>query len=173
MDMAMTINGTNLKASLRSMDKLGERNLELLRESDPAQAARAEHMNEVFGDTEFMAQFFACDEKEDMIKLCEERGISMTMEELDEILGAIADTYNKLVANDGELSDEELEQVAGGLSSFWGGLLGGVIGAIAGAVIGAAVGFLVAGPAGVGEGIFYGVGAGVSCGIAIGSLLCQ
>ena len=46
-------------------------------------------MNEVFGDMEFMAQFFACDEKEDMIKLCEERGISMTMEELDEILRCV------------------------------------------------------------------------------------
>ena len=60
----MMISGTNLKASLRSMDKMGERNLEQLRESAPEQTERLEKLGNLLSNEDFAKQFAACADKD-------------------------------------------------------------------------------------------------------------
>ena len=108
------INQENLNASMRLLSSMSEMGLNQLREIDPEAAKRQEQMNALFEDQDFVNKFMACEEKEAMIQLCAEYGCVMTMEELDALLVQVHGTLKKLVDNDGELTEEDLEQVAGG-----------------------------------------------------------
>ena len=135
----MTISGTNLKASLRMLDKMGERNLEQLRESAPEQTERLEKLGNLLSNEDFAKQFAACADKEAAAKLFADHGFEITMEELEALMAQIKAIFQKLVENDGELSEEDLEMIAGGISessidSFLVGFFG-VIGAAVGTII--------------------------------------
>ena len=113
--MNKKINQENLNATMQYVEKVSENALNQLRETDPEAAKRLEQMNALFNDEDFMNKFIACDEKEDMIRLCAEHGFVMTMDELDGLLAQTKGMLQKLVDNDGKLTEEDLEQVAGGI----------------------------------------------------------
>ena len=156
----MNINQENLQASLRFLDKIGEANVETMKNTDPEQAARLEQMGKLFSDEDFCKQLVACDGKESAIKLFEDNGFDITSDELDLMDAQIKAIVKTLVENDGLLGEDELEMVAGGWSwkAFWicvgtgaaaGAVTGSVIislgwgtliGAVVGALIGAAMG---------------------------------
>lgn len=89
-------------------------------------------IKEAFADEQYVKELFALEKPEDAQAKLREKGISMTLEEVK----AIPQALQMLQANDGELSEDALEDVAGGF-------------AVTASVLGAAVAMFVGG-AGVG-----------------------
>lgn len=156
--MGINVNQENLNASVRYLDKVGEANMEKLRESNPELAERLDKLGSLFGSEDFCKQLAACADKEAAAKLFADHGFEITMEELEALMAQIKGICRKLVENDGELSEEDLEMVAGGaisestIDSFLVGffsVIGAAIGTVIcpgiGSYIGAAVGGAVGG----------------------------
>ncbi len=160
--MSKTINQEKLNGTLRFLEKQGEVNLEMMRESDPATAERVDKLVSLFKNEEFDKQLVACSDNQAVVKLFAENGVEMTEEDAEATMAYIKGLVQKLMENDGELSEEELEMVAGGWSGWgtfwasvgslafggfcmgasWGTLPGMAIGVVAGAVVGAIVGLI-------------------------------
>ncbi|MDD4565950.1 MAG: Nif11-like leader peptide family natural product precursor [Eubacteriales bacterium] len=64
-------------------------------------------------DKAFAEKILSQTEKEKVIEIAKGEGIDFTMEDIDEINEAVAKALQQ--KNDGELSEEELESVAGGI----------------------------------------------------------
>lgn len=149
--MAKEMNKEALNASLRMIDKYGERNIELLRQQDAAAAEKMEKVGELLKDEAFIAAFLAADSAEEAAALFVGRGVEMGAEETTQLAKQIVSLSNKLLENDGELTEEELEQIAGGWNwaAFGVGLAGGAaVGAMFGSMVGpvgTAVGAVVTG----------------------------
>ena len=73
----MSVNQEKLNASLRFLDKMGERNLEQLKATDPAAAQQMEKIGKLFSDMDFDKQLLACTENQAMVKLFAEHGVTM------------------------------------------------------------------------------------------------
>ena len=129
--MSKTINQEKLNASARYLNKLGEANVERLRSTHPEQAQQLEQLSTLFSDQDFCGQFLACPDKQTAVRLFADHGLSLTEEDITGLTIQINALLEKLVANDGELSEDDLEQITGG--DWLGGLLGGIGGAILGA----------------------------------------
>ena len=115
--MSKTINQDNLNASLRFFQKRGEMQLEQLRAADPQQAELVEKLRALFHNEDLCLAFFSCADAPAAVQLLADNGIPMAEAEvklLDTQLRAIA---QKLMDNDGTLSEEELEQIAGGVDA--------------------------------------------------------
>ena len=160
--MNKTINQENLNGTLRFLEKQSEVNLEMMRESDPATVERVDQLINLFKNEEFDKQLAACPDNQSVVKLFAENGDEMTAEDADATMAYIKGLVKKLMENDGELSEEDLEMIAGGWSGWdvfwgcvaacafcgfamgasWGTLPGMAIGAVAGAVVGAFVGLV-------------------------------
>ena len=158
--MSKTINQEKLNGTLRFLEKQGEVNLEMMRESDPAASERVDKLVSLFRNEEFDKQLVACSDNQAVVKLFAENGVEMTEEDAEATMAYIKGLVQKLMENDGELSEEELEMVAGGWKGwdmFWvsvgslafGGFcmgaasgtgVGMAIGVAAGAVVGAIAG---------------------------------
>ena len=94
------------------------------------------------------------------------------MEEIDSILIGIGTLMQKLEENDGELSEEELEMIAGGFSwtAFFAGIGGGIL--MAAACVGVAVAMgITAGAAApvVAAGIAKVIAIGAAAGTVVGT----
>lgn len=153
--MNKTINQGNLNASLRFLDKQGEAILEQLKTTDPAQAERLEKLGKLLSNEAFCKQFVACTEKQAAVKLFDDNGFAVTEGDVEALMAQIKAIAQKLLDNNGELSEEDLEQIAGG-------------GASTGLVVGVSVGSAVVG-AGIGTMICPGIGSAV--GAVLGALL--
>lgn len=92
-----------------------------------------ENFGKVLEDKEFVQQLFAADDVTDVQKMLEERGVELTVDQIE----SLGDLLIKMESgeikpetlqsfSEGELSDDDLEEVAGGF-----GELGLVIGQIA------------------------------------------
>lgn len=71
----------------------------------------------MLGDKEFAERVMIQTEEEEVLGLAKGEGISLTVQDLEEVnqtLAALASGNNAAVAKTGELSEEDLEQVAGG-----------------------------------------------------------
>ena len=81
-----------------------------------------EKMKEVFSDEAFIKSLFALESAAEMQAALKEKGVEMTEEESLSIFAFFAKVKSGEIApkqsEDSELSDEMLEQVAGG--GFWG-----------------------------------------------------
>ena len=157
MDTAMNINQEKLNGSIRYLNKMGDITVESLREAALEVSERLERLGDLLKDEEFCNQFVISESKEAAAKMFIDRGFDITDEELTALATRTRDLVNHLIENGGELSEEELERVAGGASDItwrevgeaaaWGGMLGGVIGSITypgiGTLVGAGIGALV------------------------------
>lgn len=165
--MTKTINQDNLNASVRMLDKIGETNLAQLKLVDAAQAERMEKLGELLKSQSFLDQFIACPDLQAAHKLFEDNGLLLSQEEMDGLMLQIKTFAKKLLDNDGVLSEEDLEQVAGGLSA--GAINGGAIGVFfgvaagffKGSAIGASIGSVVPG---------FGTAVGGVIGAVVGAL---
>ena len=165
--MNKTINQNNLNASLRMLDKMGKASLEQLKATDPQQGERLEQLNSLLKNEDFCQKFIACAHKQEAARLFADYGLTLTETELEGLISQIRTITQKLLDNDGELSEEHLEQIAGGWSwgSFFAALASGVTfagtgGAIVGSTIpgiGTVVGGLIGAVVGVGIGVVGGL----------------
>jgi hypothetical protein len=102
--------------------------------ADGAVSPAEEKFIELMKHESFVREFSNCTSFEAAKELLERNGVDMPMEELQNILTAAANILIKLEENNGELTDEDLEQVAGGWT--WGGFFKGlVMGVVVTAVI--------------------------------------
>jgi len=72
--------------------------------------SKKEKLQALLNDDSFAEGYSAAETKEDLQKLFADNGIEMSMEDIDSLLADIPEEKN----GDGELSDETLENVAGG-----------------------------------------------------------
>ena len=143
MDTAMNINQEKLNGSIRYLNKMGDRAAESLREAVPEVSERLEHLGELLKDEEFCNQFVTSESKEAAAKMFTDRGFDITDEELTALATRTRELVNHLIENDGELSEEELERVAGGGVGDTFTVAEMIAGALAGGVLAAGVMFLV------------------------------
>ena len=143
--MTKTINMDNLNASVRMLNKMGEANTAQIKLMDEAHGERMEKLGELFNNESFLDQFIACPDFQAAQKLFGDNGLLLSQEELDGLMLQIKTIAKKLMDNNGELSEEDLEQVAGGLSATIVnvGAVGAAVGATIGFFVGSAVGSAV------------------------------
>ena len=114
----------NMKNTAHMLEKRGEMMLEQARMEGEV-PADVEKFLDLLHDEAFRADFMNCASAEAVKELLDRNGIPFTMEDIDAMLIAIGTTLQKLDENNGELSEEDLEQIAGGWT--WGGFLNGLI----------------------------------------------
>ena len=156
------MNSEKLNASVRYLNKVGESNLEKMKVDAPELAQRFEKLGALLSNENFAKQFAACADKEAAAKLFADHDFEITLEEAGDLMTQIKTMAQKLIDNDGELQEEDLELVSGGWSwirfleivcftciTVSGAALGTIIcpgvGSAIGAVIGAAIGNAIAG----------------------------
>ena len=86
--------------------------------------ASVEKLMELLHHDSFREELMNCASAEAVKELLDRNGIDFSMEEIDAMMIAVGSTLIKLEENNGELSEEDLEQVAGGWS--WGGFFKGI-----------------------------------------------
>ena len=114
--MPNMINRENLSASARMLDKMGEMNLQRMKEADPTAAEQMEKLGNLLSSEDFCKQFAACADNEAAAKLFADNGFAITAEQVEALMTQIKAIGQKLVDNDGELPEEDLEMIAGGSS---------------------------------------------------------
>ena len=112
--MNKMINMENMNASLRMLDKMGEMTLHHMKETDPAAAEQLEKLGNLFNNEDFCKQFVACENKETAAKLFADNGFALTMEQVEALMTQLKAIGRKLVDNDGQLTEADLEMIAGG-----------------------------------------------------------
>ena len=114
--MTNMINHENLNGSLRMLDKMGEMQLQHMKETDPAAAEQMEKLGNLLSSEDFCKQFAACADNEAAAKLFADNGFAITAEQAEALMAQIKAIGQKLMDNDGELDEEDLEMIAGGAS---------------------------------------------------------
>ena len=140
--MTNMINRENLNGSLRMLDKMGEMELQRMKENDPAAAEQMEKLGNLLGSEDFCKQFAACADNEAAAKLFADNGFAITAEQVEALMTQIKAIGQKLVDNDGELPEEDLEMIAGGAAKKNEGALKGIMytsGGIFGLSLGSAI----------------------------------
>jgi predicted ribosomally synthesized peptide with nif11-like leader len=69
-------------------------------------------LKEIFADKEFVEEVLAMETAEEVQAAIKEKGVELTLEEIDQTREQLV----KIAENGEEVSDEELEQVAGGFA---------------------------------------------------------
>ena len=84
-----------------------------------------EKLQELFKDEAFVKELFSKEEPEDAQAFLEEKGVSLTLDEVKELAAAIEKAASGELkpedlekAANGELSESDLEEVAGGIGAF-------------------------------------------------------
>ena len=163
--MNNTINQEKLNASIRFLNKKGEACLEQMRLENPEAANYMEKMGNLFKNEEFCLKFYDCKDLQSAVALFVENGVEMTEEGVKALIDYVKAIIKKLRENDGELTEEDLEQVAGG---GWGGaFLGGLLGFVVGAIVGGIAATIYCGP---GFGTLVGIGIGAGVGLVAGGI---
>ena len=123
----------NMKNTAYMLEKRSQMMLEQAK-ADGTVSPAEEKFIELLHHESFSLEFSNCASLEAMKELLERNGVDFTMDEMKAILIGAGTIFQKVEENNGELSEEDLEQVAGGWS--WKGFF---IGMVAGAVIAAAM----------------------------------
>ena len=127
------VNRDNLKASLRMLEKRKEMILEQAKTQDIDE--QSQRIIELESDEAFMKKLMNCDSAEKVQTLFKENGVDLSMEQVNDLLKGIGELLIQLGNNDGELTEDELEQIAGGWS--WKGFVTGALLGVAVFVVGA------------------------------------
>ena len=147
------VNQEKLKASLRFLDKQGEMTIEALK-SNGHDTSKAEKLEDLFKDTAFVKELAPTASPAEAQAVFAAHGLELTIEEIKGISQQCAGCIKKLEENDGELSEEDLEQISGGSfrnafnHAVAGAAIGAVIGCIAGSVICPGIGSIIGAAAG-------------------------
>ena len=136
------------------LDKMGKASLEQLKATDPQQAEKLEQLNSLLKNEDFCQKFVSCPDAQTAVTLFADHGFLLSEEEAAALMVYIKDIAAKLIENDGELSEEELELISGGAA------MGGIMGTICGGLLGFALGFLFGCP-GIGAVIGASIGASI------------
>ena len=107
----------NMKNTAHMLEKRSAMMLEQARQEVEI-PADVEKFLDLLHDEAFRTDFMNCASAEAVKELLDRNGIPFTMEDIDAMLMAISATLQKLDENNGELTEEDLEQIAGGWS--WG-----------------------------------------------------
>ena len=119
----------NMKNTAYMLEKRSAMLMEQARTEGEVPASVEKFMELLHTET-FNKELMNCTSAEAVKELLDRNGVDFTMEEIDAILITVGNTLIKLEENDGELTEEDLEQVAGGWS--WGGFFKGLlVGAVA------------------------------------------
>ena len=169
--MSKTINQENLNSTLRFLEKMGEVQLEQLKVTDPQQAENMEKLGALFTNEEFCQQFLRSANQQEAVQLFADHGFDLTVDQIDRLVLQLNGLMKKLMENDGVLSEEDLEQIAGGANTA-AGIVGGLsgvpvgfmAGATAGSVICPGIGTLIGAIIG---GVLGGLGVGLGCGLGM------
>ena len=138
------VNQDNLKASLRFLDKQGEMNIEALK-SNGSDVSKAENLEKLFSDESFVVKLAQSANAQEAKSVFSAYGLELTIEEVNAISYQCAGCIKKLEENNGELSEEDLEKIAGGTTSenvVWFNVTlatATIIGGIGGAAIGSTI----------------------------------
>ena len=118
----------NMKNTAYMLEKRSNMMLEQARTEEKVSPV-VEKFMELLKDEAFVKDFANCASAEAMKELLDQNGVDFSMEEIDSLLIGIGTLALKLEENNGELSEEELEMIAGGFSwtAFWAGLGGGML----------------------------------------------
>ena len=105
-------------------EKAFENNVKVLKKKAEAEKEMAkmngtytevdERLEEVFGDKDFMKAVLNCESPEKAYELFSTRNSDLTKEQFVELIRASFQVYETLASKDEELSEDELEQIAGG-----------------------------------------------------------
>ena len=161
----------NMKNTAYMLEKRSNMMLEQARTEGEVSPA-VEKFLELLKDEAFAKDFANCASAEAMKELLDQNGVEFSMEEIDSLLIGIGTLALKLEENNGELSEEELEMIAGGFSwtAFWAGVGGGIL--MAAVCIGCAVAMGVTSGAAapvVAAGIAKVLAAGAATGTVVGT----
>ena len=156
------VNQEKLRASLRFLDKQGEMTVEMLK-ANGQDVSKAEKLEELFKDEDFVKELAPTASIAEAQAVFAAHGLELTPEEVKAISQQCAGCIKKLEENDGELSEKDLEQIAGGALSV-DNLMAGF--ALGGAIIGGIVGTVVC----PGIGTVLGTVAGAFVGIVSGAV---
>ncbi len=109
-------------------------------------------------DEAFMKQVVLSKTPEEMQKLFNDRDIHLTLEEVNQFIEDVVNTTTSILNATDELSEDELEEITGGLGLV-GKIVAGVISALVGVAGGIIVGTMsaVTGPGAIAAAITYGV----------------
>ena len=157
----------NMQNTARMLEKRSQMMLESAK-ADGTVSAAEEKFIELLKHESFAQEFVSCASLEAAKELLEKNAVDLSMDELQSIQTAAVTILAKIDENNGELSEEDLEQVAGGWSwkSFgYGLLLGAAIAAVALAVV-----VITVGSCGTGTAAAV-VGAGAAIGGIVGGLV--
>ena len=110
------VNQDKLKASLRFLDKQGEMTVETLKVNGQ-DVSKAEKLEELFKDEDFVKELAPTSNAAEAQAVFAAHGLELTPEEVKAISQQCAGCIKKLEENDGELSEEDLEQISGGAFS--------------------------------------------------------
>lgn len=161
--MKNEMNNEALQANLKMLNKQGEFVMESVRPHNPEAAEKFEKLSNLLENEAFIKSFVSSASAEDAAALFAENGLELTVDEVQLLAKQLHNIIEKLFENGGELSEEDLEQIAGGRSFNLQDLKNG-----AGfSVIGAGIGTLVAPGIGTAAGIAIGAVSGIIIGTPI------
>ena len=157
----------NLKNTAHMLEKRSQMMLEQAK-ADGVVSPAEEKFIELMKHESFAREFSNCTSFEAAKELLECNGVDLSMEELQNILTAAANILIKLEENNGELTEEDLEMVAGGWS--WGGFFIGLVAGAAAAAIMVGVAVAMIGSCGTAAPIIA-IAAGAAIGGGIGGII--
>ena len=165
-------NQDKLKASARMLEKRKEIMLEQAKTDELDKTS--EKIVTLFEEPNFQKKLFDCGSVNEIKMLCSENELDLTEDMITEMLKSAGELLLSIEKNDGELTEDELEQIAGGWS-----LKGFLVGFAAGALIvatGLIYGVVTMGTGGVGGVAIAGaisavLGTGVGMGAVSATLL--
>ena len=153
----------NMNNTARMLEKRGNMMADQLK-AEGTMTPAEEKLIQLLTYETFQKEFCDCTSAEAVKELLDRNGVNMSMDEVNAFLAAVGTLCKKVQENDGELSEEDLEMVAGGWS--WKGFgLGLLIGAAAAAVM-LATAVVMIGSCGTLTGV-----AVVAAGAAIGGVI--
>ena len=105
-------------------EKVFEANFKIIKKRSEAEKEMAKmngtytevdaRLEEVFGDKEFMKDVLSCEDPDKAYEMFCTRNSDLTKDQFIELIKASFQMYENLAAKDEELSEDELEQIAGG-----------------------------------------------------------
>jgi hypothetical protein len=105
-----------MEAMMNTANMLEKRSTMILEQAkaDGIITPAEEKFAELIRDEAFAAALNNCGSAEAVKELLDKNGVDFSMEEIHAMLVVVGTLFQKLEENDGELTDEDLEQIAGG-----------------------------------------------------------
>ncbi len=161
--MAEVIYDKNLiNANLNMMNKKIEMEKDLYLQ-DNELTEEEQRILDAAADEAFMTNVMKAATREEMQALFVNRGINWSLCDIDEFMHSVKTASTKIVKTPDELTDDELEEITGGMSLF-----GKIAAWVCAAIIGVAVGVMIGVATVATGGLALAIGGGIVTGLAVG-----